>query len=65
MVTKKSVESKRLIQKYSRDFFGTLPDKDCIKLIEGISKVAITNINRTEIRVFRVIDEIYNYAVLG
>lgn len=37
LVTKKSVESKRLIQKYSRDFFGTLPDKDCIKLI-GISK---------------------------
>ena len=37
LVTKKSVKSKRLIQKYSRDFFGTLPDKDCIKLI-GISK---------------------------
>ena len=37
LVTKKSVKSKRLIQKYSRDFFGTLPDKDCIKLI-GLSK---------------------------
>ena len=37
LVTKKSVKSNRLIQKYSRDFFGTLPDKDCIKLI-GISK---------------------------
>ena len=37
LVTKKSVKSKRLIQKYSRDFSGTLPDKDCIKLI-GISK---------------------------
>ena len=37
LVTKKSVKSKRLIQKYSRDFFGTLSDKECIKLI-GISK---------------------------
>lgn len=37
LVTKKSVKSKRLIQKYCRDFSGTLPDKDCIKLI-GISK---------------------------
>ena len=33
LVTKKSVKSKRLIQKYSRDFFGTLSDKECIKLI--------------------------------
>lgn len=37
LVTKKSVKSKRLIQKYCRDFSGTLPDKDCIKLI-GILK---------------------------
>ncbi|MBU5682060.1 recombinase family protein [Blautia sp. MSJ-9] len=37
LVTKKSVDSKRLIQKYSRDFSGTLSDKECIKLI-GISK---------------------------
>lgn len=37
LVTKKSVNSKRLIQKYSRDFSGTLSDKECMKLI-GISK---------------------------
>ena len=35
--TKKSVESKKLIQKYSRTFSGTLSDKECIKLI-GISR---------------------------
>ena len=37
LVTKKSVNSKRLIQKYSRDFSGILSDKECMKLI-GISK---------------------------
>ena len=37
LVTKKSVESKRLIRKYSRDFEGVLSDKECIVLI-GISR---------------------------
>ena len=37
LVTKKSVKSKQLIQKYSRDFGGSLGDAECIKLI-GISK---------------------------
>ena len=37
LVTKKSVKSKQLIQKYSRDFGGSLGDVECIKLI-GISK---------------------------
>ena len=37
LITKKSVESKKLIQKYSRTFSGTLSDKECIKLI-GISR---------------------------
>lgn len=37
LITKKSVNSKQLIQKYSRDFSGTLTDTECIKLI-GISK---------------------------
>lgn len=35
--TKKSIEAKKLIQKHSRDFNGTLPDVDCIKLI-GIAR---------------------------
>ena len=37
LITKISVESKKLIQKYSRTFSGTLSDKECIKLI-GISR---------------------------
>ena len=37
LITKKSVESKKLIQKYSRTFSGTLSDKECIKLF-GISR---------------------------
>ena len=37
LITKKSVESKKLIQKHSRTFSGTLSDKECIKLI-GISR---------------------------
>lgn len=37
LVTKKSVKSKQLVQKYSRDFGGSLGDAECIKLI-GISK---------------------------
>jgi len=37
LITQKSLNSKQLIQKYSRDFSGTLSDKECIKLI-GISK---------------------------
>ena len=37
LVTKKSVEAKRLIRKYSRDFEGSLSDKECIVLI-GISR---------------------------
>lgn len=37
LTTKKSVESKKLIRKYSKEFEGSLTDKDCIKLI-GISR---------------------------
>ena len=37
LVTKKSVKSKQLIQKYSRDFDGALGDVECIKLI-GIAR---------------------------
>lgn len=37
LVTKKSVECKKLIQKYSKDFGGMLNDKECIKLI-GIAR---------------------------
>lgn len=35
--TKKSAEAKKLIKKYSRDFDGSLADKDVIKLV-GISR---------------------------
>ena len=35
--TKKSIEAKKLIQKHSRDFNGTLSDVDCIKLA-GIAR---------------------------
>jgi len=35
--TKKAIEAKKLIQKHSRDFNGTLSDVDCIKLI-GIAR---------------------------
>ena len=34
---KNTVEAKRLIRKYSRDFEGSLSDKECIVLI-GISR---------------------------
>lgn len=37
LVTKKSIQAKEQIRKYSRDFDGQLSDKDCIKLI-GIAK---------------------------
>lgn len=37
LITKKSIECKKLIQKYSREFNGSLSDTDCIKLI-GISR---------------------------
>ena len=37
VTTGKSVEAKKLIKKYSRDFDGSLADKDVIKLV-GISK---------------------------
>jgi len=37
LTTKKSIESKKLIQKYSKAFDGTLKDCECIKLI-GISR---------------------------
>jgi len=37
LVTKKSIEAKNLIRKYSNDFEGTLSDVDCIKLI-GIAR---------------------------
>ena len=33
LTTKKSVEAKKLIRKYSKDFNGALADKDCIRLI--------------------------------
>lgn len=33
IITRKSVESKRKILEYSKDFQGTLTDQDCIKLI--------------------------------
>lgn len=32
LITKKSIEAKEQIQKYSKDFNGTLSDADCIKL---------------------------------
>ena len=37
IITKKSVECKVMIQKYSKDFDGMLNDKECIQLI-GISR---------------------------
>ena len=37
IITKKSVECKAMIQKYSKDFDGMLNDKECIQLI-GISR---------------------------
>lgn len=37
LTTKKSIESKKLIRKYSRDFEGMLSDKECIQLI-GIAR---------------------------
>lgn len=37
LITKKSIEAKSLIKKYSKDFDGFLSDVECIKLI-GISK---------------------------
>ena len=33
LITKKSIEAKKQIQKYSKDFNGTLSDTDCMKLI--------------------------------
>ena len=35
LVTKKSIECKEKIQKYSRDFDGMLSDKECIQLVGG------------------------------
>ena len=37
LITKKSIECKKQIQKYSRDFDGMLSDKECIQLI-GIAR---------------------------
>lgn len=37
LVTKKSIEKKELIKKYSKDFNGNLSDVDCMKLI-GIAR---------------------------
>lgn len=37
LITKKSIEAKELIQKYSKDFKGTLKDTEVIKLI-GVSR---------------------------
>ena len=39
---KKSVESKKLIQKHSKDFDGALSDVDCMKLI-GLARIHIIN----------------------
>ena len=33
-MTKKSLAAKEIIKKYSRDFNGSLPDKECIKLAQ-------------------------------
>ena len=33
LITKKSIEAKKRIQKHSKDFNGTLSDADCMKLI--------------------------------
>lgn len=33
LTTKKSIEAKKLIRKYSKDFGGSLSDKDCIRLV--------------------------------
>lgn len=33
MITKKSIEAKKQIQKHSKDFGGNLSDVDCTKLI--------------------------------
>ena len=37
LTTKKSIEAKKHIQKYSRDFNGTLSDADCMKLV-GVAR---------------------------
>ena len=33
LITKKSIEAKKQIQKHSKDFDGTLSDTDCMKLV--------------------------------
>ena len=43
LVTKKSIECKEKIQKYSRDFDGMLSDKECIQLV-GIARGRTINI---------------------
>lgn len=37
LITKKSIEAKKQIQKHSKDFNGTLSDADCMKLV-GIAR---------------------------
>lgn len=37
LITRKSIEAKKLIQKHSKDFNGTLSDTDCMKLV-GIAR---------------------------
>ena len=37
LTNKKSIEAKKLIQKHSKDFNGSLSDMDCMKLI-GIAR---------------------------
>ena len=39
LVTKKSLEAKKLIRKYSKDFEGNLNNEECRKLI-GISRAS-------------------------
>lgn len=45
LITKKSIKSKELILKYSKDFDGTLNDIDCMKII-GISKTSFYKYKR-------------------
>ena len=42
LITKKSIEAKELIQKYSKDFKGTLKDTEVIKLIGAVSYTHLT-----------------------
>lgn len=45
LITRKSIKSKELILKYSKDFDGTLNDIDCMKIV-GISKTSFYKYKR-------------------